>query len=92
MSTVAERSAAGKRAKREQQVLDWADDRLGSSKWLRTALDRIFPDHWAFMVGEIAMYCFLLLLVTGIYLRCSIRRPVQSWCTTGPISLWTASP
>jgi ubiquinol-cytochrome c reductase cytochrome b subunit len=68
MSTVAERSAARKRAQLEQKALDWADDRLGSSKWLRSAMDKIFPDHWSFMVGEIAMYCFVILLATGIYL------------------------
>ncbi len=51
MSTMAERSAARKRAQLEQKALDWADDRLGSSKWLRSALDKIFPDHWSFMVG-----------------------------------------
>lgn len=68
MSTVADRSASRKRARREQQALDWLDDRMGSSKWLRSAMDKIFPDHWSFMVGEIAMYCFVVLLVTGIYL------------------------
>ncbi|HET9058900.1 MAG TPA: cytochrome b N-terminal domain-containing protein [Acidimicrobiales bacterium] len=68
MSSVAERSANRKRAKRESQVLDFVDDRLGSSKWIRSALDKIFPDHWSFMVGEVAMYCFVLLIVTGIYL------------------------
>ncbi len=56
MSTVAERSAARKRAQNEQKGLDWADDRFGSSSWLRSAMDKIFPDHWSFMVGEIAMY------------------------------------
>ena len=68
MSTVAERSAARKRAQHEQKALDWTDDRLGTSKWLRSAMDKIFPDHWSFMVGEIAMYSFVLLIVTGIYL------------------------
>ena len=68
MSTVAERSAARKRARQQQQALDWADDRLGSSSWLRSAMDKIFPDHWSFMVGEIAMYTFVILIATGIYL------------------------
>ena len=68
MSTVAERSAARKRAQQQQKALDWADDRLGSSSWLRSAMDKIFPDHWSFMVGEIAMYTFVILIVTGIYL------------------------
>jgi len=68
VSTVAERSASRKRSEREEKALDWADDRLGSSKWLRAAMDKIFPDHWSFMVGEIAMYCFVILIVTGVYL------------------------
>jgi quinol---cytochrome-c reductase cytochrome b subunit len=68
MSTVAERSAARKRARQQQQALDWVDDRLGSSSWLRSAMDKIFPDHWSFMVGEIAMYTFVILIATGIYL------------------------
>jgi ubiquinol-cytochrome c reductase cytochrome b subunit len=68
MSTVSERSAARKRARMQQKTLDWVDDRLGSSKWLRSAMDKIFPDHWSFMVGEIAMYTFVILIVTGIYL------------------------
>jgi ubiquinol-cytochrome c reductase cytochrome b subunit len=68
MSTVAERSAARKRAEKQEKALDWIDDRFGSSKWIRGAMDKIFPDHWSFMVGEIAMYCFVILLATGIYL------------------------
>jgi ubiquinol-cytochrome c reductase cytochrome b subunit len=68
MTTPQERRAARKRSEREEMALDWVDDRLGSSRWLRLAMDKIFPDHWSFMVGEIAMYCFLILLVTGVYL------------------------
>jgi ubiquinol-cytochrome c reductase cytochrome b subunit len=46
----------------------WLDDRLGLSRFTRSALDKIFPDHWSFMVGEIAMYCFVILVLTGSYL------------------------
>ncbi|HWI03397.1 MAG TPA: cytochrome b, partial [Acidimicrobiales bacterium] len=46
----------------------WFDERLGASHFTRKALDKIFPDHWSFMVGEIAMYCFVILVVTGVYL------------------------
>jgi ubiquinol-cytochrome c reductase cytochrome b subunit len=68
MSTVAERSASRKRTQKQEEALDWVDDRFGAAKWLRGAMDKIFPDHWSFMVGEIAMYCFVVLIVTGIYL------------------------
>ncbi|HLI23932.1 MAG TPA: ubiquinol-cytochrome c reductase cytochrome b subunit [Acidimicrobiales bacterium] len=63
-----DRAAARKRARMEQKALDWVDDRMGSSSWLRSAMDKIFPDHWSFMVGEIAMYCLVILIITGVYL------------------------
>ena len=28
----------------------------------------VFPDHWTFLLGEIALYCFVVLVVTGMYL------------------------
>ncbi len=34
----------------------------------RTILDKIFPDHWSFMLGEIALYSFIILLATGVFL------------------------
>lgn len=46
----------------------WFDQRIGASHFARTALNKIFPDHWSFMLGEIAMYSFVILVLTGIYL------------------------
>jgi ubiquinol-cytochrome c reductase cytochrome b subunit len=46
----------------------WIDDRLGVSRVGRTALNKAFPDHWSFMLGEVAAYSFIVLLVTGVYL------------------------
>ncbi|HET9442618.1 MAG TPA: ubiquinol-cytochrome c reductase cytochrome b subunit [Acidimicrobiales bacterium] len=46
----------------------WLDDRLGTSRFVRTALNKVFPDHWSFMLGEIALYSFAVLLLTGVYL------------------------
>src|SRR5207249_1801775 len=39
----------------------------------RTALDKTFPDHWSFMLGELALYCFLILVGTGIFLTFFFR-------------------
>ena len=44
------------------------DDRLGVARGGRTLMDKIFPDHWSFMLGEIALYSFMILLATGIFL------------------------
>jgi ubiquinol-cytochrome c reductase cytochrome b subunit len=35
---------------------------------LRGILNRVFPDHWSFLLGEIALYSFIVLLVTGTFL------------------------
>jgi ubiquinol-cytochrome c reductase cytochrome b subunit len=43
------------------------EQRVGSSLVHRT-LRYVFPDHWSFMLGEIALYAFLVLVGTGIYL------------------------
>lgn len=48
--------------------IEWVDDRLGTAKFTRKSLNKIFPDHWSFMLGEIAMYSFFILLGTGVFL------------------------
>ncbi|HTZ45262.1 MAG TPA: cytochrome bc complex cytochrome b subunit [Jatrophihabitans sp.] len=46
----------------------WADERLGLSGSLRSQLNKVFPDHWSFMMGEIALYSFVILILTGTFL------------------------
>ncbi len=50
------------------RLLRWFDDRLGGTRFTRKALDKVFPDHWSFMLGEVALYCFVILVVTGVFL------------------------
>jgi len=49
-------------------LIGWLDDRLGAASFARRALRKAFPDHWSFMLGEIALYCFLILVLTGTFL------------------------
>jgi ubiquinol-cytochrome c reductase cytochrome b subunit len=44
------------------------DDRLNVAGPMRKQLNKVFPDHWSFMMGEIALYSFIILLLTGTYL------------------------
>jgi ubiquinol-cytochrome c reductase cytochrome b subunit len=46
----------------------WLDDRFRGAKGVRGFLKKIFPDHWSFMLGEIALYSFIILLLTGTFL------------------------
>ncbi|MGN9909941.1 cytochrome bc1 complex cytochrome b subunit [Phytohabitans sp. LJ34] len=45
-----------------------SDTRLVAATPLRGLLNKVFPDHWSFLLGEIALYSFLVLLVTGAFL------------------------
>ncbi len=38
------------------------------SWFVRSSLNKVFPDNWSFMMGEIALYSFIILLLTGTYL------------------------
>ncbi|HET6935354.1 MAG TPA: cytochrome bc complex cytochrome b subunit [Candidatus Angelobacter sp.] len=51
-----------------ETVSRWVDSRLHAAKFVRSALNHVFPDHWSFMLGEIALYAFMILLITGTYL------------------------
>ena len=44
------------------------DERLGVAEIFRGKLRKPFPAHWSFLLGEIALYSFIVLVATGIYL------------------------
>ena len=44
------------------------DDRLQVATPLRKLLNKVFPDHWSFLLGEIALFSFIILLLTGTFL------------------------
>ncbi|SET13148.1 cytochrome bc1 complex cytochrome b subunit [Nonomuraea wenchangensis] len=46
----------------------WVDGRLRAAEITRTTLAKVFPDHWTFMLGEIALYSFITLVATGVFL------------------------
>lgn len=51
-----------------RRMVRWLDDRLGMASLARRNLRKAFPDHWAFMLGEVALYCFVILVLTGVFL------------------------
>jgi ubiquinol-cytochrome c reductase cytochrome b subunit len=44
------------------------EERLGLAAGARKQLNKVFPDHWSFMMGEIALYSFIILILTGTFL------------------------
>jgi ubiquinol-cytochrome c reductase cytochrome b subunit len=51
-----------------ERVVGWMNSRLGLAPTMRVALRKVFPDHWAFLLGEVALFCFVILLATGTFL------------------------
>ncbi|MET0916510.1 MAG: cytochrome b N-terminal domain-containing protein, partial [Jiangellaceae bacterium] len=50
------------------KVVSFVDDRITINNWLRRNLRKVFPDHWTFLLGEIALYSFIVLLLSGTFL------------------------
>ena len=47
---------------------DAMDQRYHLAPGLRRQINKVFPTHWSFLIGEIALYSFVVLLITGVYL------------------------
>jgi ubiquinol-cytochrome c reductase cytochrome b subunit len=49
-------------------LVRYVDERSGTAPLIRKALRYVFPDHWSFLLGEIALYSFVVLVATGVFL------------------------
>ncbi|MCW2788632.1 MAG: ubiquinol-cytochrome c reductase cytochrome b subunit, partial [Aeromicrobium sp.] len=63
--TPVEETGFGKKA---AGPVGWLDDRLGLAGVAKKNLRKVFPEHWSFMLGEIALWSFVVLLLTGVFL------------------------
>jgi ubiquinol-cytochrome c reductase cytochrome b subunit len=63
--TPVQESGLGKKA---AGPVGWLDERLGLAGLAKKNLRKVFPEHWSFMLGEIALWSFIVLLVTGVFL------------------------
>ena len=61
-------SRSREKAPAGERVADWADGRLGIYSLAKANMRKIFPDHWSFMLGEICLYSFIIIILTGVYL------------------------
>ncbi|MFF5566751.1 cytochrome bc complex cytochrome b subunit [Streptomyces sp. NPDC012623] len=68
MSTTTATDEKSRKAPAGERVADWADGRLGIYSLAKANMRKIFPDHWSFMLGEICLYSFIIIILTGVYL------------------------
>ncbi|GAB3285527.1 cytochrome bc complex cytochrome b subunit [Sinomonas notoginsengisoli] len=50
------------------RIAEFVDQRTGASSVVREFGRKVFPDHWSFMFGEVALYSFIILLLSGTFL------------------------
>ncbi|RNM14423.1 cytochrome b [Nocardioides pocheonensis] len=69
ITTNGTKSATVAKGNKAGDAATWADERLGLAKANKLmSLRKVFPDHWSFMLGEIALWSFVILLLTGVFL------------------------
>jgi ubiquinol-cytochrome c reductase cytochrome b subunit len=54
--------------RRFERGVRYTERRLGGAPMYKWMLRYVFPDHWSFLLGEISLYTFMVLIVTGIFL------------------------
>ncbi|HEY2260763.1 MAG TPA: cytochrome b N-terminal domain-containing protein, partial [Solirubrobacteraceae bacterium] len=54
--------------RRFERGVRFTEQRLGGAPAFKWLLRYVFPDHWSFLLGEIALYAFVVLVGTGIFL------------------------
>ncbi|MGI8954170.1 MAG: cytochrome bc1 complex cytochrome b subunit, partial [Nocardioidaceae bacterium] len=78
--TPVEQTKFGKRA---GGPVKWLDERVGAAGVARGLIRKVFPDHWSFMLGEIALYSFIVLLLSGTFLTFWFHPSMQETTYTG---------
>ncbi|WP_165985654.1 cytochrome bc complex cytochrome b subunit [Streptomyces sp. YIM 98790] len=70
MSTATDETTTARRGRAPagERLADWADGRLGVYGAAKYGMRKVFPDHWSFLLGEIALFSFIIVLLTGVYL------------------------
>src|SRR3954454_1917624 len=70
-----------------KRLARWFDRRLGAADFVRTALRYVFPDHWSFMLGELALYSFVVLVGSGVFLALFYEASDTRQVYAGPYEL-----
>ena len=79
-------------ARKPSGAYGWLDQRLGLARIGKSNLRKVFPDHWSFLLGEIALYSFIILLLTGVFLTIWFRPSMAEIEYTGSYPLMRGVP
>ena len=66
--TTSAETAPGRGMRFTGWAANYVDERTSASTAVKTLGRKIFPDHWSFMLGEVALYSFIVILLSGTFL------------------------
>ena len=84
MSAITTPTGTGTNA-RVVNALDELDQRYHPAAGLRKQFNKVFPTHWSFMLGEVALYSFIVLLLSGTYLGLFFDPSMEEVTYNGPL-------
>ena len=64
-------------ASRLEEGFDQLDARLHLRRDARTIANKVFPSNWSFLLGEVALFAFVILILTGTFLTFFYRPNVE---------------
>jgi ubiquinol-cytochrome c reductase cytochrome b subunit len=75
-----------------EDPVEFVDQRVGSNTLLRKATSYVFPEHWSFLLGEVALYSFVVLIATGTFLALFFDPSTADTTYTGSYELLRGEP
>jgi ubiquinol-cytochrome c reductase cytochrome b subunit len=63
---------------RDADAVRWVDERLGAGHVVKRAMRYVFPEHWSFLLGEVALYSFVFLVLSGTFLALFFAPDISS--------------
>jgi ubiquinol-cytochrome c reductase cytochrome b subunit len=84
VADVQRRDRAGDRPTELERIVGWLDSRTGAGGAARVAMAKVFPDHWSFLIGEVALFCLVVLVATGVFLTFFYTADARTTTYSGP--------
>src|SRR4029079_5784951 len=75
-----------------ERVVGWLDSRTGIAAVTRSAAPQIFPDHWSFLLGEIAVLAVVVLVTPGTFMTFFYTPDARETIYDGPYSVMDGQP
>ncbi|HVM19999.1 MAG TPA: cytochrome b N-terminal domain-containing protein [Egibacteraceae bacterium] len=72
-------------------LFDTLDERLGLRAPGRKVANKVFPHNWSFLLGEIALFSFVVLVLTGVFLTMFYRPSIEPVTYNGSFELYAGT-